>query len=74
MAQPVKHLLLAQVMILGSWDPVPSKASCLAENLLLPLPLLLPLLVLSLSLSNKQINKIFKKKNIWFGIPNLLFR
>jgi len=55
MAQSVKCLPLAQVMILGSWDRAPYQAPCSVGNLLLPLPLLLPLLVLSLYLC--QINK-----------------
>ena len=52
-AQSVKHLPSAQVMISGSWDGVPHRAPCSAESLLLSLPLLLPPLVLSLSLSNE---------------------
>ena len=55
-AQLVKHLVLAQVMISESWDPAPHLALNLAWSLLkilsLPLPLPLPL-VCSLSLSNK---------------------
>ena len=54
-AQSVKCLPLAQIMILGSWDQALNPASCSVENLLLPLLLLLPLFVLarSLSLANK---------------------
>ena len=55
-AQPVKHLPSAQVMIPGSWDPVPRSAPGPAGSLLLPLPLppiCALLLSLSLSLSNK---------------------
>ena len=55
MAQSVKHLPLAQVMISGSWDQVLHWAPCSAGSLLLPLPL--PSLVISLSLC--KINKIF---------------
>ena len=47
----IKHPPLAQVMILGSWDPAPHQAVCSAGSLLLPLPLPLPLLMLSLSVS-----------------------
>ena len=50
----IKHPPLAQVMILGSWDPAPHQAPCSARSLLLPLTL--PLLVFPLSrlsLSNK---------------------
>ena len=59
-AQSVKHLPSAQVMISGSWDRAPCGGGFphSAGSLLLPHPLLLPLLVLSFSLS--QINKIFK--------------
>ena len=63
-AQWVKHLPLALVMIPGSWDPAPCPSPCSVRSLLLTLPLLLPLLVLSvpvsLSLSNKR--NIKKKK------------
>ena len=47
-AQLVKHLCLAGVMILGSWDPTLRQALCSSGSLLLPLPLPLPLLVLTL--------------------------
>ena len=52
-AQSVKHLPLAQVMITGSWDQAPChRAPCSVGSLLLPLPLPpLPLLVCSLTLS-----------------------
>ena len=80
MAQSVKHLPLAQAMILGSWDRVLSWDPCSVESLLHPLPLPLSLLVLSLS----QINKIFKKKCVlsksaikkklkYAFCPNLMF-
>jgi len=59
-AQLVKRLPLAQVMILESLDRVPHPAPCSAGCLLLPLTL--PPLMLSLSFSLSQINKIFKKK------------
>ena len=59
-AQSVKRLPLAQVMIPGSWDPGPHWAPCSSRNLLLPLSLLLLLLVCSLFLC--QINKIIKTK------------
>ena len=42
-AQSVKHLPLAQVVIPGSWEP-PHWAPCLVGSLLPPLPLLLPLI------------------------------
>ena len=65
MAQLVKPLPSAQVMIPGSWDQVPHRAPCSAGSLLLslPLPASLPACVysLSLSLSGKQI-KILKTK------------
>ena len=54
-AQSVKHLPLAQVMILGSWDPAAHGALCSVGSLLLPLPL--PLLVFPLSLPVCQMNK-----------------
>ena len=50
-AQEVKHLPSAQVMISGSWDGALHQAPCSAGTLLLPLPL--PLLVLSHTLINK---------------------
>ena len=56
MAQSVKHLTWAQVMISVSWDQVPCQAPHWVGNLLLPLPLPLPTL--------SQINIIFKKKGI----------
>ena len=72
-AQSVKHLPLAQVMISGSWDGAPCQGPCSVGSLFLPLSLLLHppflimhLLVFSLSLSlslclkkqtNKQTNK-----------------
>ena len=53
-AQSVKHLPLAQIMIPGFWDGAPHQAPCSAGTLLLPL---LPAHVLSCylcySLSNK---------------------
>ena len=58
-AQLMKHLLSAQVMIRGSWDRVPHRAPCSVGNLPLSLPLALHWLVLSLAicLSVCQINK-----------------
>ena len=53
-AQLVKRLPLAQIMILESWDQVLHQAPCSAGSLILPLTL--PPLMLSLSLS--QINKL----------------
>ena len=50
-AQLVKHLPLAQVMISRSWDGGLHWTCCSVGSLLLSLPLLLPLLVLSQSLS-----------------------
>ena len=61
MAQLVRCLSSALVMIPVSRDEAPGWASCPAGSLLLPLPL--PLLVLSLPLSNKQI-KSFKNNLI----------
>ena len=59
MAQSVKHLPLAQVMIPGSWDEIQRHALSSAGSLLLTLPFLLAhALSLSLILS-KKINKIF---------------
>ena len=55
-AQLVKPLPLAQVMISESWDPVPCWAPCSAGGLLLPLPVpLAPPFMLTLSFS--QISK-----------------
>ena len=51
-AQLVKHLPWAQVIVPESWDPALHWAPCSAGSLLLPLPLQLPLLILSLSLSH----------------------
>ena len=48
-AQLVKRLPLAQVLILGSWDQVPGQASCSAESAS-PFPCALPLPTLVLSL------------------------
>ena len=53
-AQSVKHLPSAQVMIPGSWDWAPHWAPCSGGTLLLPLPLFLHELVLSFSQINKQ--------------------
>ena len=53
-AQSVKDLPLAQVMIPGSQDGAPSWAPCSVASLLILLSLPLPLpLVLCLALSNK---------------------
>ena len=54
-AQSVKRLTSAQVMIPGSRDRAPHQAPCSVGSLRLPLPVSLPLLVLTHSLS--QINK-----------------
>ena len=69
-AQPVKHLPLAQVMILVSWDL--GWVPCSVGSLLLPLPLpflspLLPLPSLALSLSqiNMQKSLFFKKDFVY---------
>ena len=59
MAQSVKRLPSAQVMISGSWDGAAHWAPCSVGSLLLPLPLSL-LVLFSLSLSNKGI-KFFLK-------------
>ena len=63
-AQSVKCLPSAQVMISGSWDQALHQAPCSAGSLLLllPLPLLVLSLSLSLSLSHSQINKTFIKR------------
>ena len=53
MAQMVKHLPLAQVIIPGSWDRALRQALWSVGNLLLPLPTPPPTSTLSLSLSNK---------------------
>ena len=50
-AQSIKRLPSAQVMILGSWNRVSCRAPCSAGSLLLFLPFLLVFL-LSLSFSN----------------------
>ena len=42
LAQSVKRLPLAQVMILQSWDQALCQAPCSVESLLLPLPAALP--------------------------------
>ena len=47
-AQLVKYLPLAQVMIPGSWDGVPHWAPCSVRSLLLPLPATPPACALSL--------------------------
>ena len=64
MAQSVKHLPLAQVVISGSWNQVPHWALCSAGSLLLPLPLSLPLIML-LSLSLSLINTKSLKRKIF---------
>ena len=61
--QLVKHLLLALVMIPGSWDQALHWAPFSAGSLSLPLHLLLAQLMLSHFLSLSQVNKIFRKKN-----------
>ena len=62
-AQSVKHLLSAQVMIPVSWDRAPHRALCSAGSLLPPLSLLasLPTCDLSRSVSNKLV-KLLKNK------------
>ena len=68
-AQSIRHLLSAQVMITGSWDQVQSQAPCSGKSLLLPLPLCLcadaHLCTLSLSCLNK-INQSIKWH--WEGV------
>ena len=61
-AQAVKHLPLAWVMISGSWDQVLHRAPCSEGRPLLPLPLPLCLLVLSHELFLKQIKYLKKIK------------
>ena len=58
-AQVVKHLPSAQVMILGSWDRAPHHAPCSAGSLLSTLPLPLPP---AHALALSEINKILKNK------------
>jgi len=60
-AQMVKHLPSAQVMIPGSWDQALCPAPCSAGSLLLLLPLPPLLFFFSFSLPLKSINKTFKK-------------
>ena len=55
-AQSVKHLPLAQVMILGSWDRAPCWAPCSVWSVLVSLHLLMHVLAFSLK------NKIFFQK------------
>ena len=50
-AQSVKHLPSAQVMISGSWDGALHQAPCSVGSLILLLPLQLPLFMLPFSLS-----------------------
>ena len=52
-AQWVKPLSSAQVVISGSWDQAPHRALCPAGSLLPPLSLPASLLICDLSLSNK---------------------
>ena len=56
-AQLVKRLSLAQVMIPESWDRALHPAPCLVESLLLPLPLPAAPPACALSLYIHQINK-----------------
>ena len=63
-AQSVKRLPLAQVMILGSWDGVSHQAPCSAGSLLLALPLPTTPPACALSLSNKYIKSFFLKDNL----------
>ena len=60
LAQSVKRLPLAQVMISGSWDWILHQVPCISVSLCLSLPLLMHTLSLSL------LNKIF------MGIPGWL--
>ena len=58
MAQWVKHLPSAWVMVPGSWVQAPYQAPLSARSLFLPLPLpTIPQLVFSLCQINKQTNK-----------------
>jgi len=61
-AQLVKRLPSAQVMILESLDRVPHRAPCSARSLLLPLTLPPLMYSLSLSLSLSQMGKYFNKR------------
>ena len=71
LAQLVKHLPSAQVMIPGFWDRVLHQAPCLAGSLLLPFPLLL-LIANACTLSIK-LKKIFKKSVDFHGkVQNLV--
>ena len=61
-AQLVKHLPSAQVLIPRSWDQAPTSDSLLSWEPASPSPLLMLFLALSLFFSLSQINKkIFKK-------------
>ena len=62
-AQSVKHLPSAQVMISGSWDGALGQAPCSVGSLLLPPPLP-PACELSLSLSNKIIRSFYFKGEV----------
>jgi len=64
LAQSVKRLPSAQVMIPGSRDRAPRQTPCSAGSLLLPLLVAPPAYALSLSLSVKQTNTILKLKKI----------
>ena len=86
MAQSVKHLPLAQVMIPGSWDGAPHAVGCgggggggflLSREPASPFPLPIPppTGASSLSLSLSQINKIVeqgKKEKLYFPVNDVL--
>jgi len=62
-AQMVKHLPLARVMIPESWDRAPHWAPCSTGSLLLPLPLPAASPACTLSLCQKYIKSLKKNKN-----------
>jgi len=65
-AQLVKRLPSAQVMIPGSWDRAPHWAPCSAESLLLPFPLPAALPTCALCLCQIKKKKSLKKIKIFF--------
>ena len=66
-AQLVKCLPSAEVMILGSWDQAPHRAHYSVGSLLLPLPASPP------ACAVKYINKILKKKT-FIKLPRMYHR
>jgi len=60
-AQSVRHLPSARVVIPGSWDPAPHQAPCSAGSLLLPLLAAPPACTLFLSVKSIKKKKHLKK-------------